>query len=130
MEAWPGGCQKHPFILTDSRVRFGEAVASETATKPLDTVPQWLIIATMIKTQIQMPDYLYREAKRISEQYEMSMAEVVRRGLERVIPSYPDRAGAEGEWTLPVLDLGLRVDPFEDPDWREKASADLEEVGR
>lgn len=28
-----------------------------------------------------MPDYLYREAKRIAEQYEMSMAEVVRRGL-------------------------------------------------
>lgn len=84
----------------------------------------------MIKTQIQMPDYLYREAKRIAEQYEMSMAEVVRRGLERVIPSYPDRAGAAGEWTLPTLDLGLRVDPFEDPDWREKASADLEEVGR
>lgn len=84
----------------------------------------------MIKTQIQMPDYLYREAKRIAEQYEMSMAEVVRRGLERVIPIYPDRAGVQGEWTLPILDLGLRVDPFVDPDWREKTSADLEEVGR
>lgn len=84
----------------------------------------------MTKTQIQMPDYLYREVKRIAEQYEMSMAEVVRRGLERVIPIYPDRAGTESEWTLPILDLGLRVDPFEDPDWREKASADLEEVGR
>lgn len=83
----------------------------------------------MTKTQIQMPDYLYREAKRVAEQYEMSMAEVVRRGLERVIAIYPDRAADVGEWTLPILDLGLRVDPFEDPDWREKASANLEEVG-
>ena len=84
----------------------------------------------MTKTQIQMPDYLYREAKRIAEQYEMSMAEVVRRGVERMIPSYPDRAGAPGEWTLPTLDLGLRVDPFENPDWREMASANLEEARR
>jgi hypothetical protein len=84
----------------------------------------------MMKTQIQMPDYPYREAKRIAAQYEMSMAEVVRRGLERVLSSCPDRAGAAGEWTLPTLDLGLRVDPFENPDWRELASANLEEVRR
>ncbi len=80
----------------------------------------------MMKTQIQMPDYLYREAKRIAEQYEMSLAEVVRRGLERVIPSYPDRGGKSDIWTLPTLDLGLRVDPFADPDWREQASASWE----
>lgn len=82
----------------------------------------------MIKTQIQMPDYLYREAKRIAAQYEMSMAEVVRRGLERIISSYPERADAAGEWTLPTLDLGLRMDPFENPDWREMASAQWEEA--
>ena len=68
-----------------------------------------------------------RKSKRIAAQYEMSMAEVVRRGLERVIPCYPDRDEAAGAWSLPVLDLGLRHDPFENPDWRETASAQLEE---
>jgi hypothetical protein len=48
----------------------------------------------MVKTQIQIPDDLYREAKRIAREREMSFAEVVRRGLEcivRVYPALPDR---------------------------------------
>lgn len=72
----------------------------------------------MIKTQVQIPDHLVREARRIAAQYEMSFAEVVRRGLERLIPSYPPRPGATAEWKLPKLDLGLVVDPFADPEWR------------
>jgi hypothetical protein len=72
----------------------------------------------MIKTQIQLPEHLYREAKRIAGEYEMSFADVVRRGLERVVPAFPPRGGAPGDWKLPVLDLGLELDPFADPDWR------------
>ena len=75
----------------------------------------------MIKTQVQIPDHLYREAKRIADEYELSFAEVVRRGLERLIPAFPRRDEA-GPWSLPVLDLGLKLDPFADPDWREKAN--------
>lgn len=63
----------------------------------------------MIKTQVQIPDNLYGEAKRISEEYEMSFAEVVRRGLERVIPSYPQRKNPTRKWELPVVDAKLRV---------------------
>ena len=48
----------------------------------------------MIKTQIQIPDHLYREAKRIAADYEMIFAEVVRRSLEKTIPSYPPRSSA------------------------------------
>lgn len=56
----------------------------------------------MVKTQIQFPDHLYREAKRVAREYEMSFAEVVRRGLEEVIRHYPpDRIPAE-EWELPA----------------------------
>ena len=73
----------------------------------------------MVKTQIQVPDHLYREAKRIAEEYEMSFAEVVRRGLERIVRSYPRRAAPGTEWELPLLDLRLKRDPFSDPDWRE-----------
>jgi hypothetical protein len=50
----------------------------------------------MIKTQIQIPDHLYSEAKRIAREREISFAEVVRRGLEaivRVYPALPDGGG-------------------------------------
>lgn len=73
----------------------------------------------MVKTQIQIPDYLYKEVKRIAEQYEISLAEVVRRGLERVIPSYPERT-KELEWEMPSIDLKVKEDPFLDPEWRAK----------
>jgi hypothetical protein len=82
----------------------------------------------VIKTQVQIPDHLYREAKRIAEQYEMSFAEVVRRGLERLAPSYPPREAPVGEWRLPTLDLGLERDPFADPEWRAELYAATSEV--
>jgi hypothetical protein len=72
----------------------------------------------MVKTQIQIPDHLYREAKRVAGEYEMSFADVVRRGLERVLPSFPPLGKSTGEWRLPTLDLRLRADPFADPEWR------------
>lgn len=74
----------------------------------------------MVKTQVQIPDHLYREGKRIAAEYEMSFADVVRRGLEHVIPSFPPRREAKKAWKLPQLDLGLSCDPFADPDWRER----------
>ena len=58
----------------------------------------------MIKTQVQIPDHLYDEAKRIARDYEMSLAEVFRRGLEKVLPYYPPRepgTRAKG-WQLPA----------------------------
>lgn len=72
----------------------------------------------MIKTQVQIPDHLFREAKRIASEYEMSFADVVRRGLEGVIPTFPPRAGQGTDWQLPELDLGLKLDPFADAEWR------------
>jgi hypothetical protein len=55
----------------------------------------------MVRTQIQLPDDLYRSAKRIAERHEVSLAEVVRRGLEHMIRVYPVGDGAEGKWRLP-----------------------------
>jgi hypothetical protein len=54
----------------------------------------------MVKTQVQIPDHLYNEAKRIAKEYEMSFAEVVRRGLERVAPVYPPKKG-NVKWSMP-----------------------------
>ncbi|MBI2892104.1 MAG: antitoxin [Deltaproteobacteria bacterium] len=78
----------------------------------------------MVKTQVQLPDHLYREGKRIAAEYEMSFADVVRRGLERVIPSFPPRHPTDEPWVMPELDLGLARDPFADPDWRANLHAE------
>ena len=56
----------------------------------------------MIKTQVQFPDHLYREAKRVAAEYEMSFAEVVRRGVEQVIKSHPSGRTPPREWQLPA----------------------------
>jgi hypothetical protein len=75
----------------------------------------------MVKVWVRIPDRLYREAKRIADEYEITFAEVVGRGLERVIPAFPERDRTR-PWSLPVLDLGLRADPFGDPGWRAAAN--------
>lgn len=54
----------------------------------------------MIRTQIQLPDELYREAKRIAAEQEISLAEVLRRGLEHMQRIYPPRTPSDG-WCLP-----------------------------
>lgn len=69
----------------------------------------------MIKTQVQIPDELFERAKRVAAEYEMSFAEVVRRSLERMLPSYPPRTS---DWRPPEpMSLGLRG-PIGDDEWR------------
>lgn len=55
----------------------------------------------MTRTQVQLPDALYARAKRITERQEMSLAELVRRGLEHMVRVY--RAGDESPpaWQVP-----------------------------
>jgi hypothetical protein len=77
----------------------------------------------MIKTQIQMPDELYRAAKTLAARQEMSLAELVRRGVEYMLATYPKAVASSAEWSLPEpVELGLTVDPFADPDWRMSAN--------
>ncbi len=82
----------------------------------------------MIRTQIQLPDALYREAKRVAEEREISFAEVVRRGIEYITRVYPSTDTAEEPWSLPTpRRLGSFVAPVEE--WRlmaeERANDDL-----
>ncbi len=75
----------------------------------------------MIKTQIQLPDAMHREIKRVAREREMSLAEVVRRGIETVLARYPE-SPSEAEWTLPEP-RPLDGDAFFDqPDWRFQAN--------
>ncbi len=66
----------------------------------------------MVKTQVQIPDALYREAKRIAAESEMSFAEVVRRGLEEIILHHPPGRRRQDEWEPPqAFDLGGTLAP-------------------
>ncbi len=71
----------------------------------------------MIRTQIQLPDELYREAKRIAAEQEISLAEVLRRGLEHMQRIYPPRS-SNRPWQPPAPDA---LGEFQAPEerWRE-----------
>lgn len=43
----------------------------------------------MVKTQVQIPDDLYERAKQIAREREISLAEVMRRGLEYMSRTHP-----------------------------------------
>jgi hypothetical protein len=77
----------------------------------------------MIKTQVQLPDELYRTAKAIAEQREWSLAEVVRRGIEYMALAYPLRTMAK-PWTLPMLKEGHFRADFDQLDFKALAEAD------
>jgi len=69
----------------------------------------------MIKTQVQIPDRLYREAKRVAAENEMSFAEVVRRGIEEVVRHYPAGRQPSLKWRPPKpQDLGTPSVPEKD----------------
>jgi len=75
----------------------------------------------MTRTQIQLPDELYREAKRIAEEQEISLAEVLRRGLEHMQRIYPPRSDNR-PWQPPKP---AALGPFRAPEehWRELANS-------
>jgi hypothetical protein len=58
----------------------------------------------MIKTQVQIPDELYRAAKRVARERELSLAEVMRRGLEYIVGVYPTLD--DQPWELPRVNEG------------------------
>jgi hypothetical protein len=75
----------------------------------------------MTRTQIQLPDALYAQAKRIAERQEMSLAELARRGLEHMVRLYRADDAVTPEWHLPEpVPLGEFLAPVED--WRELAN--------
>lgn len=72
----------------------------------------------MIRTQIQLPDELYRNAKGLAARKEWSLAEVVRRGLEQILCLFPATPAKDDAWELPQpRDLGSDAF-FDNPNWR------------
>jgi hypothetical protein len=75
----------------------------------------------MIRTQIQLPDELYREAKRIAAEQEISLAEVLRRGLEHMQRIYPPRSAGR-PWEPPAPAPLGRFKATEEQ-WRDLANS-------
>ena len=74
----------------------------------------------MVKTQVQFPDHLYRQAKRVAVEQEMSFAEVVRRGLEIAVQGYPPGRAA-GEAAGAVAAGATESRPVDSWLWAQKA---------
>ncbi len=75
----------------------------------------------MTKTQIQLPDPLYQEVKRVAQEQDWSLAEVLRRGAEYIVKCYPKRETDRAAWALPApRDLGAINLPYQE--WRELAT--------
>jgi hypothetical protein len=54
----------------------------------------------MVRTQIQLPDPLYREVQRVAKSQDWSLAEVIRRGAEAVVRAYPPTKSLR-DWQMP-----------------------------
>lgn len=67
----------------------------------------------MTRTQIQLPEPLFRRLKTIARARDWSLAELVRRATEVYAQTCPEAADTPGAWELPVLrgSGGHRTDP-------------------
>lgn len=72
----------------------------------------------MVKTQIQLPDEMYRAAKELAARKEWSLAEVVRRGLEVLLSRFPAAESRSEPWELPAPRPLGGDSFFANPDWR------------
>ena len=57
----------------------------------------------MLRTQIQLPEPLFNQLKRIAEQRDWSLAELVRRGMEVYVQTCPEPSLHPTAWKMPVL---------------------------
>lgn len=55
----------------------------------------------MVKTQVQIPDHLFKETKRMAQESEMSFAQAVRLGLETLLKIRPPGRQPGSRWRVP-----------------------------
>ena len=56
--------------------------------------------------RIQLPDELYKRAKRFADSRELPLAEIIRRGLELFLERYPLGEASKKPWKLPTVNGG------------------------
>ena len=74
----------------------------------------------MKRTQIQLPDWLFALAQDVATRKEISLAELVRRGLEYMVAVTPNVGISDKKWQPPTAHSLGSSDPFIAPDWREQ----------
>lgn len=73
----------------------------------------------MVRTQIQLPEILYKEVQRVATAQEWSIAEVIRRGAESVVRAYPAlKQKQEAGFQFPVP-IGARILVYEAGELRD-----------
>ncbi len=58
-------------------------------------------ISGMTRTQVQLPDELYRRAKRLAAAREVSLAELIRKGLEYILATHAPPEQSQTHWEPP-----------------------------
>ena len=58
----------------------------------------------MVKMQVQLPDALYRDLKRLAAAREWSLAETLQRAAEQLLARHPIVAPRSPSWSPPVSD--------------------------
>ena len=77
-------------------------------------------IGGMVRTQVQLPDELYEEVRRVAASREWSIAEVLRRSAEYIVRFYPPDTLEPASWAPPApRHLGAFLAP--EDRWRELA---------
>ena len=106
------------------------AIRDRPCTPPaeIDIILMEMYIWYMIKTQISLPDQLYRDLKRLALAKEWSLAETLRRGAERLLEAYPPPEATDRAWRLPrALNLGWKgLTPEQLKEQTHVTSAELE----
>ena len=73
----------------------------------------------MIRKQIQLPGDLHAAARELAARREISLAELMRQGLEYMLSISPGEGGKVDTLEFPeTLHLGGDEDPFGNRDWR------------
>ena len=80
----------------------------------------------MIKTQIQLPEELYREIKQFAKDREWSLAETFRRGAELMLEVYPHQAASKVKQWVPPHSREVGWQGLTPEQLRELAFEDLE----
>ena len=78
------------------------------------SVPSTLATDIVTRTQIQLPDKLYRRAKELAADREISLVELVRNGLEYMLTALTPPQAVREVPQLPKLSLGKCPPEFAD----------------
>ncbi|MBT3293771.1 MAG: antitoxin [Verrucomicrobia bacterium] len=72
----------------------------------------------MKRAQVQLPDWLFTAAKNLAGTKDISLAELMRRGLEYMLAVTPGAQTEAKAWDLPPAQDLQSTDPFAAEGWR------------